>query len=64
MLTKIRNSGSRNRIPGNICVDSTVAGEQRAGRGSGSGEMAYAAKIAITTLKTVASTHTIRLFTK
>ena len=24
MFTKIRNSGSRNRMPGNICVESTV----------------------------------------
>ena len=29
MLTKIRNSGSRNRMPGNICVDSTVTVKTR-----------------------------------
>lgn len=29
MLTKMRNSGSRKRIPGNICVDSTVTVKTR-----------------------------------
>ena len=63
MLTKIRNNGSRNKIPGNIWVDSTVPVNTLRPWNRWR-ETAYAAKIAMITLNTVEVTHTIRLFGK
>ncbi|MCP9964187.1 hypothetical protein LUX57_02405 [Actinomadura madurae] len=62
-LTKIRNSGSRNRIPGNICVESTVTVNTR--RPANRYRLtAYAAPIAIATEASVAPPATMTLFTK
>src|SRR3954467_4844449 len=63
MLTKIRNSGSRNRMPGNICVDSTtVMNEPRPGNRYRL--TAYPVMMAIATEQTVADSETTRLFRK
>src|SRR5689334_10990180 len=63
MLTNTRNSGSRKSTPGNICVESTMPENAPRPR-KVKREMAYDAKIAISTLNTVAELVTIRLFTK
>src|SRR5688572_24001594 len=62
-LTKMRNSGSRNRIPGNIWVDSTVTVNSRRPR-KRYRLTAYAAKMATDTENTVAVPATITLFQK
>src|SRR3978361_822967 len=63
MLTKIRNSGSRNSTPGNICVDSTVLVKTVRPR-KRNRDTETAAKLAIATRATVATTDTIVLLTK
>jgi hypothetical protein len=63
MFTKIRNNGSRNSTPGNICVDSTVVVNTDRPRNRNR-DTANAARIAIATENTVAATDTIVLFTK
>ena len=63
MLTKMMNSGSRKRIPGNIWVDSTVVVKTPRPRNR-KRDTANAAMIARITLATVAQVQMIRLFTK
>src|SRR5437773_4106274 len=63
MFTKIRNNGSRNSTPGNICVDSTVVVNTVRPRNLNR-DTANAARIAIATENSVAATDTIVEFTK
>src|SRR5690606_473803 len=63
ILTKIRYSGSRNRMPGNICVDSTVSRNVSLPR-KRYRLIAYAAKMAMATEHTVAASEMTALFTK
>src|SRR5580698_3538359 len=62
-FTKITNSGSRNRIPGNIWVDSTAIVNTPRPRNRYR-LTAYAASSATTTDATDAVVDTIRLFTR
>ena len=63
MFTKIRNSGSRNRMPGNIWVDRTVM-EKTCRPWNRYRLTAYAARIATITEATARPPDTIRLFTR
>src|SRR3954470_8056116 len=63
MFTKIKNNGSRNSTPGNICVDNTVVVNAVRPRNR-KRDTANAARIAIATETTVADTATIVLFTE